>query len=105
MFGRQSFKYMIFADALKSRDFFLEMMEMNEAVTDTDNLNELQKMYSDIEKRIDSLGEQFKTSFESNDMPSAKEIVLKLTFYYRLKANIDKKITLNDVQLSSSNND
>lgn len=82
----------IFLDAMGSPDFLVEMMELNEQVATTDDLEQLKVLLDDVERTIDVLGIEFKKSFEANDLAKAKKIVLKLTFYYRLKAGLSNKI-------------
>ncbi|VDN41697.1 unnamed protein product [Gongylonema pulchrum] len=84
-----------FVEASGSTDFLVEMMELNERVAAIDDPEELKNLLYNVERRIDVLGEEFKSSFEANQLEKSKEIVLKLTFYYRLKAVLSNKIVDN----------
>lgn len=70
------------------------MMEQNELADGLQSENDILKMLSDVNEKIDVLSSLFQQYFESEDYIRAKNILLKMTFYYRLKTNLSQKLTL-----------
>ncbi|VDP11199.1 unnamed protein product [Onchocerca flexuosa] len=83
-------------DVIDSTDFLVEMMELNELVVTNNDPKELKILLNEVETKINTLGKEFKNSIETNELGKAKEAVLKLTFYYRLKASLSSKIADNE---------
>lgn len=86
----------LFPDVIDSTDFLVEMMELNELVVTNNDPKELKILLNEVETKINMLGKEFKNSIETNELRKAKEAVLKLTFYYRLKASLSSKIADNE---------
>ncbi|VDN01989.1 unnamed protein product [Thelazia callipaeda] len=79
-------------DTVSNTDFLMEMMEINEQIITTDNPIELTILSNEVEKKIYMLENEFKNNIESNKFEQAKQDVLKLTFYCRLKVSISNRI-------------
>ncbi|VDK43342.1 unnamed protein product [Anisakis simplex] len=73
-------------------DFMLLMMELNEEADSLQTEDEVKRMIAKVDENIDQLCLQFKNHFESQQMNAAKEDVLKMNFFYRLRANLNKKL-------------
>ncbi|KHN77100.1 Iron-sulfur cluster co-chaperone protein HscB, mitochondrial [Toxocara canis] len=79
-------------ETASSGEFLVEMMELNEEADSLDSQAEINEMLKRIDDRIDILCAQFKEDFESGRTSAAKEAVVKMTFFYRLRANLNKKL-------------
>ncbi|VDN51825.1 unnamed protein product [Dracunculus medinensis] len=84
----------IIEQTTKDGSFLVEMMEQNELADGLQSENDILKMLSDVNEKIDVLSSLFQQYFESEDYIRAKNILLKMTFYYRLKTNLSQKLTL-----------
>lgn len=80
------------SNAATSSSFLVEMMELNEEVDSLDSEHAIQTMLRSLEERIDELCQSFKSRFEGGDLQGAKEAVLKMGFYYRVKSNLIRKL-------------
>lgn len=78
----------------KESDFLVEMMELNEKADSLETDSDIRNMLHDVDGSIDALGDQFKRHFETGDFEAAKQIVLKMGFYSRLKVNLNRKLRL-----------
>ncbi|VBB26916.1 unnamed protein product [Acanthocheilonema viteae] len=74
--------------ALGTTDFLLKIMELNELVVTSNDPKELKVLLDEVENNIRMLGREFKNNIETNQLGKAKEVVFKLTFYYRLKDDL-----------------
>ncbi|EFO26194.1 co-chaperone HscB [Loa loa] len=83
-------------NAMGSRDFLAEMMELNELIVTSNDSKELKILLDEVETKIQLIGREFKSSIETNELKKAKEAVFKLTFYYRLKAGLSSKMADNE---------
>uniref|UniRef100_A0A1I8EDQ1 J domain-containing protein n=1 Tax=Wuchereria bancrofti TaxID=6293 RepID=A0A1I8EDQ1_WUCBA len=79
-------------DAVDSKDFLIEMMELNELVVISNDTNELKTLLDEVKTKIQLLGREFANSIETNELKKAKEAVFKLTFYYRLKDGLSSRM-------------
>ncbi|KAM3725589.1 Iron-sulfur cluster co-chaperone protein HscB [Dirofilaria immitis] len=83
-------------DVTGNTDFLVEMVELNELVVMNNDSKELKILLIELEAKINMLEQDFKDSIQTNELKKAKEAVLKLTFYYRLKTSLSSKIADNE---------
>ncbi len=85
------------ADTETSSDaaFLMQTMELHEQVEDASSadspLEALDELSKQLKQQQQQLVAQFTNQYEDNDLDSAKETVLKLQFYERLKDQVRKK--------------
>ncbi|MCG5493019.1 MULTISPECIES: Fe-S protein assembly co-chaperone HscB [Ectothiorhodospira] len=72
--------------------FLLEQMELREALEEVDQaadpLAALDALSSDIETRYTQMLDAFEAAFEANDLEAARQEVLKLRFFDRLREEV-----------------
>uniref|UniRef100_A0A914W0M1 J domain-containing protein n=1 Tax=Plectus sambesii TaxID=2011161 RepID=A0A914W0M1_9BILA len=72
--------------------FLMEMLELNEAVEEMDDVDELQKMGENAKKELARCQESLAQSFHDDDMSRAKAVTDEMRYYLRIKTNVDKKL-------------
>lgn len=68
------------------------MMELNEEVDALEDAESIRSMLKKVEDRIDELCKAFKEAFETGNLNEAKQDVLKMGFFYRIKKTLNKKL-------------
>lgn len=67
------------------------MIELNEFVMETDDLEAVKKEQSVAEAKMQSYQEAFNRAFLANDYDAAKEVVKEMKYYSRLLDNINRR--------------
>lgn len=70
----------------------MQMMELNEDIEETDDIDELKAKLKDIEEHINDIIHTMSTHFEEGKTNEAKKDLDKLRYYDRSKKLILKKI-------------
>jgi len=74
--------------------FLMEQMEMRERLErvreQNDALAELDSMLADVKSNMNTMADEFKCAYASDELDDAREVVRKLQFLYKAKIEIDE---------------
>lgn len=75
---------------LENPEFLMEIMELNEEVEDADTDEKLVELNKKSKQRLESLVKEISECFQKNDVKKAKEVVIKLRYYWTVGEHINK---------------
>lgn len=73
-------------------EFLMKMMELNEAVAETTNKDEIKKLKMKNAKEINALVETLSKCFAKKDLQKAKETTARLQYHASLEDQIHKRM-------------
>jgi len=73
-------------------ELLMEMMEIREAVNDTSDSQTLEKIQSQVKKKLETWSHSFKDAFDKKDFDCAIEATQRMRYYERAVEEIVKKL-------------
>lgn len=75
---------------LESPEFLMEIMELNEEVEEADTDEKLIELNRKNKKQVENLVKEISDCFKRDDVKKAKEIVIKMKYYWSVGEHINK---------------
>lgn len=75
---------------LESPEFLMEIMELNEEVEEADTDEKLVGLDKKNKKRLEGLVNEISDCFKTNDVKKAKEVVIKMKYYWSVGEHINR---------------
>jgi hypothetical protein len=81
-------------DTIKDPEFLMHVLELSEAIEETENLDQLSKIASDVNARLLREIEVLSQSIDAEQLDKAKESLVKAIYYKKLNQEVSSRLPI-----------